>query len=424
MGTERELDLDQLSSVTPKGGGFWNRKQEEVYLERIQRRAEEQARAILVQAGLERAALFEEARGECARMREEAEQIRKEAEQQAAALLAESLGLKAGAAQLHEEASRLHAGAEAAGHAAGIEQAQAELAHFRAVMGESVGAVLQAAHAQCDRIFELWKEELCALLLACVEKGTGFVLDRDRALLLERLFLDSVKLFEARSAVLVRVQPDDEAVVADMFAAAKERIPGLGSWIVQGDPDLAPGDLVLEAACSRVESRIEERRSAVDAALRHILLPATIEEEKGREDLAQIHAGAVARMLELVPQLPFASVALHDIAGLHGPAMSDEAEKPHHPHPDAEQAALAAEDALHAADHAAMEHGEPDGAEERGAEPRAPELLEAPVVPQVDLGKVWANPAAAAPAAVDMDARDAMDAVLAEGGFLPAATEV
>ena len=415
IGTERELDLDQLSSVAPQRGAFWSRKQEEAYLDRIQQRAEEQALGILAQANRERAALLEEARSEIARMREEAEQARKEAEQEAAARLAESRSLQAEAARLHEEARSLHSGAEAAGHAAGIEQAQAELAHFRAVMGESVGAVLLAVRAQCDRIFEAWKEELCALLLACVEKGTGLALDRDRALLLERLFLDSVKLFEERDSVLVRVQPDDEALVADMFAAAKERIPGLDSWIVRGDPDLAPGDLVLEAAHSRVESRIEERKSAVDAALRHIVLPATTEEEKGREELAQAQDGALARMLELVPKRPFAPVASREFAGPEVPAAPDEAE----------QAPLAFEDALHGAEPASREDGEPDGAEAGDAAPRAPESPNAPVAPKVDISKVWGSKEAAEPVAVDLaDAGDeAVDAVLAEGGFLPATRE-
>ena len=375
MGAERELKLDQLSSAAPPGGAFWKQDQEAAYLQRVRRRAEEEARAILARAGQERAALLETARGEMARMREEAEQARGEAERQAAALLAESGALKAGAARLHEEARLLHAGAEEAGHAAGVGRAQAELEHFRAVMGEAVGAVLSAVHDQCDRIFELWKEDLCALLLACVEKGTGFVLERDRARLLEELFLGAVKLFEAHSAVLVRVQPDDEAAVADMCAAAQERNPGLAAWSVQGDPELGPGDLVLEGAQSRVESRIEERRRAVDAALRHVMLPGRPEEEKYRENLTRTHAEAVARMLELAPKWTLAPAE---------PAVAANPDGEATPFPKVEGAA-----------------------------------------PQVDLSRVWEErPPAAQSALVDAtDAKDAVDAVLAGGGFLPGAGE-
>jgi flagellar biosynthesis/type III secretory pathway protein FliH len=432
MGTDREVNLDQLSAVAPKGGGFWGRNQEDIYLERVRRRAEEQARTILAQAGQERAALLEEARCEIARMLEAAGQ-------QAAALLAEHEGLKAEAARLHDEAARLHedarllhADAEEAGHAAGIGQAQAELEHFRAVMGESVGVLLSAIHAQCDRIFDVWKDDVCALLRACVEKGTGLVLDRDRVLLLEQLFLDSVKLFEARSSVLVRVRPEDEAIVADMVAAAQEHISGLAAWGVQGDPELASGDLVLETAHSRVESRIEERRGAVDEALRHVLLPVAPEEEDGREDLVRAHAGAVARMLDLVPKRPLVLAAPRDAT-----TADDGAEAPY---PEDEEAAPGPDDVMYAADTTdaaeapcAEQPGESAGfAKMDGSEAAAapePSALFGDIVlptgapaPQVDLRRVWERPEATGPAATD--AMDAADAVLAEGGFLPANGEV
>ena len=422
MGADREVNLAQLASVAPKGSGFWNRDQETIYLERVQRRAEEQVRTILAQAGLERAALLEEACSEMARMREEAEQ-------QAAVLLAESQSLKAEAARLHEEAGRLRAGAEEAGYAAGVGRAQAELEHFRAVMGESVCAVLSAVHAQCDRIFGVWKEDLCALLLACVEKGTGLVLDEDRTLLLNQLFLDSVTLFDAHSSVLVRVQPDDAAAVADMFAAAKERMPGLGAWSVQGDPDLAPGDLVLEAAHSRVESRIEERRSAVDAALRHLLLPDTPEEEHGRANLARANTEAVAHMLTLVPKRPLVLAAPHDATAAEGADT---------PYSEGEEAVASADYALYEPEHAGLDSADemrenPQTAEEADEVVAAvPELSvmsdnivvpEGTPVPKVDLSRVWGRPEAVPDVLDAADATDAVDAVLAEGGFLPAAGE-
>jgi hypothetical protein len=182
------------------------------------------------------------------------------------------------------------------------------------------------------------------------------------------LFLDSVKRFEARSAVLMRVRPDDEALVAEMLAAAKERVSGLDAWSVQGDPDIAPGGLVLESANSRVESRVEERRSVVDETLRHILLPAAPEEESGRADLAQVAAGAAARMFDLVPRQPRGPAAPYDAAAA-------------------------------------------DAAEETYAEEQTP---------------VSQLPASSAQETTDFavpDGDDAVDAVLAEGGFLPADEE-
>jgi hypothetical protein len=205
--------------------------------------------------------------------------------------------------------------------------------------------------------------------------------------------------------VLVRVQSDDESAVTDMLAAAKERIPGLGAWRVRGDPELAPGDLVLEAAHSLAESRIEEHRSAVDAALRHLLLPATREEENGREDLARVNAEAVARMLALVPKRSLAPTALRDVAAaaeatradLRAPELPDgtfDAEEKDGP--DAEPPAMSGDIAAPAAS----------------------------VAPRVDLSRIQNRREGTNTAGLDAaDATDAMDAVLAEGGFLPASED-
>jgi flagellar assembly protein FliH len=423
LGTDREVSLDQLSAASPKGNALWNRDQEAIYLDRVQRRARDEARTILTQAVQERAALLEETLNEIARMREEAEQRLAASRAECETMHAGAVQLQEDSARLREEAGLLHAGAKEAGYAAGIGQAQAELEHFRAVMGESVGAVLSAVQTQCQRIFDAWKADLCALLFVCVEKGTGLVLDRDRTLLLERLLVESVKLLEERASVRVRVQPGDEAAVADMFAAAKERIPGLGTWSVQGDPDLAPGDLVLESAHSRVESRIEEHRVAVDAALRHIELPAVPDEEKGREELARVSAGAVTRMLKLVPERALVSDGSPSAAS-HEAALTVE----HEVRPGVGEAVPGADDAMPGADGTMLgaEHDHPDDVQDAAEEMHAPApTLDLPTdlppspVPKVDLSKVWASET---PLVADAaDATDAVDAVLAEGGFLPAA---
>ena len=412
MGTQREVNLEQLSKVAPHRGVFWRRDEEETYLDRVQQRAKEQAQTILAQTGKESDALLGAARGDIARMRGEAEQ-------QIADLLAEQRQLRDEAARLHEEAARLkdesarlnaearlrHAGAKEKGHAegyaAGIAHAQGDLEHFRAVMGEATGAVISAVHAQCDHILAVWKEDLCALLTACVEKGTGFVLDADRKALLERLFLDAVKLFEARSVVVMRVRSEDEALVAEMLAAARERIPGLDAWRVQGDPGLAPGDLVLEAAHSRVESRVEERRSVVDEALRYVLLPASPEEESGREELAQVAAGALTRMFELIPKPPRIPDAPQD-AGTTG---EDAAQTMAGPRAEAPAQAPAPAPAPAPVSVPAPEAGA-----------RAAASAQAPVQVSAPEATAFAGP----DVPDDPGEPDELDAVLAGGGFLPA----
>jgi len=185
---------------------------------------------------------------------------------------------------------------------------------------------------------------------------------------------------------------------------------------------------VLEGAHSRVESRIEERRRAVDAALRHIMLPGLPEEEQGREDLTRTHAEAVARMLELMPKRTLApaaaavgeSASRTDDDSKADPTVAANAESLETPHPKTDNAAPEAEDAVSAA----AEPADPEKAEGMRAVSQAPEESMPPPMPQVDLSRIWERPPAAESALLNAaDATDALDAVLAEGGFLPSAGE-
>jgi len=139
----------------------------------------------------------------------------------------------------------------------------------------------------------------------------------------------------------------------------------------------------------------------VDAALRHLMLPGRPEEEKGREDLARIHAEAVARMLELVPKRTLAPVEPSAAAN------ADGVEMPHH-----------------GAENVVPTPADPESAADVRAEPQVPEVPEPPPAPKVDLSRVLECQSVSESALVDAtDATDAVDVVLAEGGFLPAAGE-
>lgn len=315
---DREVSYDQLPNLGGKRS-LWGGGREEEYLDRVQRRAAQQAKEVLAEANARRAALLEEAGKEAARVLEEA---RLKAE----SLRAEGEDHKAAAAALREEADAVYAGAQEEGYNAGLRHAQADLENFRTVMGESVGAVLMAVQKQCDLIFSEWKEELCALVRICVEKGLGWTLSEERTRVLEELLAQAVRLLDKRGLVVVRVHPEDEAAVADMFAAAAERMPGLAGWTVQGDPDMAPGGLVLEGPHNRVESRLEERKAAVEAALRHLTLPPVPAEEEGRALVEQ--AGREAALHMPLPEHP-------DPEQSAGPEHFAEAEPPVAPAPDA-----------------------------------------------------------------------------------------
>jgi flagellar assembly protein FliH len=388
MGSGREISLDQLPDAAAGGGrkGIWSRSLEEEYLERVQRRAGREARDFLARAEKERIALLEAAKEEAARMLEEARR-------ESASLRAEADRQKTVAEALMEEARAARAAAEEKGYDAGIERARGDLENFREVMGESAGAVLGAVHGQRGRIFTSWKEELCALVPLCVEKGLAWILDEERKRVLENLFPQAARLLDGNSVVVVRVHPDDEAFAADILAAAREHGGSFGRWSARGDPALAPGDLVLESPDSRVESRLAERKAAVDAALRHLTLPSAPEEEKGEEEATRASARAVARMLELASErrartsllpLPVVPPVVLPVMPEDGSGEAPESES-------GEDG-----DGARAADCAAGEHERaaqiPEDGESGEADAEAARL-EGVAPPRVDLHVVWGKPA-------------------------------
>lgn len=413
MGSDREIAFEDLSKTlsSKSGKGLWTRSLEEEYLERVQRRAAREAGALLAQAERERAVLLAEAEARVAGMLEEA-RGKIEAERHKAD------ELNAAAAALHEEANSSYAEAREEGYNAGLAQAQADLDNFRSVMGESVGAVLNAVQEQCAQIFEFWKEDLCALVPLCVEKGLAWVLDEERAAVLENLLRESVRQLERNGSVTVRVHPEDEAAVADMFAAAVEHMRGFDGWTVLGDPQTAPGSLVLESAHQRVESRAEERKAAVDAVLRHLTLPLLPEEEAGRRQVSEAGARAAERMHGFAPRIGTtgggSKVSEHEApAAEELPPASAETEHA----PDAQ--AACADAAGTATDLSSVPQSDTftrDMPNPNAADP--PEIVPEPA--GIDAAEAGVPPAALSAAGAFTEIENgATDKVLTEGGFLP-----
>lgn len=176
--------------------------------------------------------------------------------------------------EARREADALRAKAHEEGYAAGLDAARAELDEFRVGMGDSVAAVLQAIQGQCSAIFGTWREDLVALLRASVERYTGVVLAEERAEVLRALFVQAAQALDSRRHLIIRVNPEDEAAVADMVQAARERLAGLESWTVRGDASMAPGGLVVESDDGMADNRMETRRAVIEEVLAHLTLPA------------------------------------------------------------------------------------------------------------------------------------------------------
>ncbi|MBD5647508.1 MAG: flagellar assembly protein FliH [Desulfovibrio sp.] len=299
---EREATVEQLDAMQePMRREKLKQDQEVDYMERVRARAAERAKEILGAAYAERLKVLEEAKAEalaqrkeaaaqCAALKAEAEAARKEAAAELARAQAE-----------REAAVRVREAAHGEGYQAGMDEAGQELREFRAELGQSLGALLRAIAGQRADLAAAWREELVELTQEAVAAGTGHVLSADHAELLRALVLKAVGLLEDRSTIVVRVNPQDEAAVGDMFAAARERAPELAQWIVNGDERMEPGGLVAESGSGSVDCRREHYREMVDSILAHLTLPEREGEAEADEAIDALVEHETARMAELAP---------------------------------------------------------------------------------------------------------------------------
>lgn len=323
---EREATVAQLDAMQePLRREQLKREQQEDYLERVRAKAADRARAILGAAYAERQKVLEEARAEA------------EAERQQ--LIREGQALKAAGAVAHgqaaaelakaravrEEAERIREAAHGEGFQAGMEQAGAELKEFRAELGQSLAVLLRAIDAQRKAIGDSWRGELVELVRTAVSAGTGWLLNKEHDAVLRSLVLEAVTLLEDRATVTVRVNPEDEAAVGDMFMAARERVPELNHWIVNGDASVQRGGLVAESSSGSVDCRREHFRDLVDGILVHLALPVRESEEASASATHELVEGEIKKLAALAPEPERPLEAPSDLAPEAEPAIASDA---------------------------------------------------------------------------------------------------
>ena len=300
LDASREATMDKLDAMqAATRQEQWNQRTQQDYLEKVRAKATERAREILGEAYTERQRVLDEARQDAVRIRMEAQseyalaaEVRQEAE-----------ALRVNVDEGMRLAEELRATAQERGFNDGLEQAQEELESFRAAIGASVGGVLTAIHEQCGLIFEGWRQDLVELLKVCVEKGTGLVLDEHYSLVMEHLVLEAVRQLDDRRCITLRVHPDDEAAVADMFAAARERLPNIGQWMVQGDPSMQLGGLIAESQSGTVDSRLELHRALVENILQHLALPGSALDAEAMHSVEEAMRLESERIATIAPPL-------------------------------------------------------------------------------------------------------------------------
>lgn len=327
---EREATVEQLDAMQePLRRERMQHQQQEDYFDRVRAKAEERAREILGAAYAERQKVLEEARAEAhelnKRLTHESEALKAQAQEernQAQAELAQAQALR-------QEAQTLREDGRADGFQAGMDQAGQELKEFRAEIGQALGTVLHALDSQRHAICESWREQLAQLTQEAVTAGTGWVLEKEHKKILQSLVFEALNLLEDRATVTLRVHPDDEDSVSDMFMAARERVPELQQWIVNGDASVGRGGLLAESVSGSVDCRRELYTELVNGVLSCLTLGPGQDDQRHGEAVSQLVRQEAERIAALSPEPEQASAhGAHADAHTEQPGAAGYVEQP------------------------------------------------------------------------------------------------
>ncbi|MDR1857006.1 MAG: hypothetical protein LBR22_07595 [Desulfovibrio sp.] len=296
----REASIEELDSLQePLRREQRKRRQQEEYLDSVRLRATERAKEILAEAYTHRQELLDEVRKETEAAREAMAAEARDAAVAAQSMRDEAAEALRTAEEERDRARDLREEGYQAGYKDGVDKAAEELKVFRKDIGESLGKVLQVIAEQRRDIMARWRDDLAALTCAAVASGTGWVLETEHQRILTALVLKSLEMLEDRQAIRVRVHPDDESLVGDLFTSAKERVPELTQWSVTGDPSIERGGVTVETSSGSVDSRREHFREMVENVLDYLSLPKGSEDDTVEKQVRRMAAQEAARLAEL-----------------------------------------------------------------------------------------------------------------------------
>ncbi|MBQ9537382.1 MAG: flagellar assembly protein FliH [Desulfovibrionaceae bacterium] len=298
---DKEATMEQLDAMQePALRERIQKDQEKAYLERVKQRACDRAREILGQAYTERQEILTAAQNEAQSLRERLLQDCEVLKAEAQKIKAEAQAELERAKKVSQDAQHIKNTAEDAGYQAGMEQASKELREFRADLGNEMGQVLLAIGKQLHTITTTWREDLVDLMRQAVVTGTGWVIDHNYETILRSLVMQALNLLEEREVVTLRVNPEDEAIISDLFRAAREKAPELKQWIVNGDETIERGGLVAESGSGSVDLQRKNYRDLVAEILEHLALPAKDTDQVAEQKIQQ-QACAVASKFTAEP---------------------------------------------------------------------------------------------------------------------------
>lgn len=174
----------------------------------------------------------------------------------------------ADAAQLRENAAQ-------EGYASAVQEAQAQLEAALDVQAQALGQAMAALEQGAAALWEEHRADITALVRLAVEKILGLEMAERREAVLASTLDQALEAIDSQRQLCVRVCPDDEELIGELLARAKDQHPGLDRWCVRADPKLGPGGMVLESAQGMVDNSMEGRMKAVADVLEHLSAPGT-----------------------------------------------------------------------------------------------------------------------------------------------------
>lgn len=177
------------------------------------------------------------------------------------------------------EAKNIRDGAHHQGYEEGLKQANQELETMRQHMAEALAQALASIQEGAEQIWENNRQDLVMLTRLAVEKITRIVLDKEREQVMAGLLDQALDALDSHKVLYIKINPDDEALVSELLARAKDSHPTLEKWRLKPDPGMHQGGLVVESDYGMADNSLENRYAIVSGILDQLTLPFAQEQE-------------------------------------------------------------------------------------------------------------------------------------------------
>ena len=161
------------------------------------------------------------------------------------------------------EAALLKEQARQEGLAEGRAQAQSETEQRLGAMSGQLAGLLEAIGRERAGLWEASRRDYLAVLKLALEKTLNIEIDTRREEILGHLIDQSLDRIDSQTMLAVTVNPEDEAMDANLLERAKAGNPGFAQFKIKVDPGLNPGGITLESQGGRVDNSLESRFAGV-----------------------------------------------------------------------------------------------------------------------------------------------------------------